>query len=275
MAFSAEFRFRTRTHPKNSLKINENFPSLIPLISVPRPIRSFKCRRVYHVYQRGNRRQPVFQSQAQLLSYLNRLDRLARRYKVRIHAFCLMSNHVHFILEPLRKRGISNLMRDLQSQHAREFLLLHQTDGHLWKHHFGALDLSPTHYRAAMLYIEQNPVRAGLAKHAADYPYSSAAAHLANLPHAEVHHRKGFAHVDLYLPRWQKAFATDNQPVDWLHWLQQPLDAAHKQDLAEITKILGPDRITPVPSHSLPKPVPPPPPQSNIPKAPIPHARSA
>ena len=254
---------------KNNLKICENFPPLNTLIIVTRPIkipsrplRAFKCRSVYHIYQRGNRRQRVFYSQAQLLSYLNRLDRLARRYKVRIHAFCLMSNHVHFILEPLRKRGISNLMRDLQSQHAREVLLQHQTDGHLWKHHFGALPLSPSHYRAAMLYIEQNPVRAGLAKRAADYPYSSAAAHLSNSPHAEIDHRKGFAHVGLYLKRWQKEFAApDDQTVDWQFWLDQPMDAAHKQDLAANTKILGPDRLTPVPTHQLPRPIPPQPQQ--------------
>ena len=246
------------------MKIYENFPPLNTLINVSRPVkipsrphRAFKCRSVYHVYQRGNRRQRVFHSQAQLLSYLNRLDRLARRYKVRIHAFCLMSNHVHFILEPLRKRGISNLMRDLQSQHAREVLLSQRSDGHLWKHHFGALPLSPSHYRAAMLYVEQNPVRAGLAKHAGDYPYSSAAAHLSNSPHLEIKHRKGFAHVGLYLKRWQKEFAAPGQAVDWQFWLDQPIDAAHQQDFAEIAKILGPDRLTPVPTHQLPRPHPP------------------
>ena len=222
---------------------------------MPRPLRDLKCHRVYHVYQRGNQRQRVFHSQFQLLSYLNRLDRLARRYKVRIHALCLMSNHVHFLLEPTRKRGISNLMRDLQSQHAREVLLLKNSDGHLWKHHYGAIALSPSHYRAALLYVEQNPVRAGLVQHAADYAYSSAAAHLANSSHVQVLHRKGFAHVGLYLGRWQKEFATpDQEKVDWQSWLDQPLDAAHKQDLAQITKILGPDRLTPLPTHPAPQP---------------------
>lgn len=224
---------------------------------MPRPPRDLKCHRCYHVYQRGNERKRVFQSQFQLLSYLNRLDRLARRYKVRIHAFCLMSNHVHFILEPTRKRGISNLMRDLQSQHAREVLLLRHSDGHLWKHHFGALALSPAHYRAAMLYVEQNPVRAGLVARPADYPYSSAAAHLAGAPYTEIHHRKGHARVDLYLKRWQREFSVPNEPMDWQHWLTEPLDAARKQDLRELAKVLGPDRITPVPVHPLPFPHPP------------------
>lgn len=243
-----------------------------------RPKRNFKCRQCYHVYQRGNRRQTVFHNQAQLLSYANRLNRLARRYKVRIHCFCLMSNHVHFILEPLRKRAISNLMRDLQSQHAREVLQSQRTDGHLWKHHFGAIALSPSHYRAALLYIEQNPVRAGMCRRAQDYPYSSAAAHLANSPLTEISHRKGFAQVNLYLGRWQKEFAPPGQAVDWQHWLTRPVDAAHKQDLALVTKILGPDRITPVPCHALPLPQPDKPqpekPQPERPSPP-PKARSA
>ena len=263
------------------MKISENNPPLKRLIYVrrsspkppSRPLRSFKCRQCYHVYQRGNRRQRVFHTQAQLLSYLNRLDRLARRYKVRIHAFCLMSNHVHFILEPLRKRAISNLMRDLQSQHAREVLLSKQTDGHLWKHHFGAIALSPAHYRAALLYIEQNPVRAGMCRRATDYAYSSAAAHLAGSPLAEINHRKGFAQVNLYLGRWQKEFAQPGQAVDWQNWLTSPVTAAHKQDLALITQILGPDRITPIPTHHLPLPQPPKPQPAR--PIPAPHARSA
>ena len=227
---------------------------------MPRPLRDLKCRRAYHVYQRGNERQRVFHSQRQLLSYLNRLNLLARRYKVRIHAFCLMSNHVHFILEPTRKRGISNLMRDLQSQHAREVLLARQSDGHLWKHHYGALALGPAHYRAALRYVEENPVRAGVARRPEDYPYSSAAAHCAHAAQAQIHLRKGSAHVDLYLKRWQAELA---QPAP-------PLDPAV---LAQLTKVLGPDRRQPLPSFPLPRPIPPP--CSPSPTPPTANARGA
>ncbi len=168
-----------------------------------------------------------------------------------------MSNHVHFILHQTRRNGISHFMRDLQSQHAREVLHLRQSDGHLWKHHYFALPLSPAHYRAALLYVEQNPVQARLVKRAQDYPYSSAAAHLAGHDFVELNHRRGFARVELHLKTWREAFGLPHTArVDWENWLNDPVNRAFKQDLINVVRVLGPDRLTPVPAHRLPLPVP-------------------
>jgi len=104
----------------------------------PPRLRNWKCRQVYHVYQRGSRRQNTFLNPMDSVLYLDKLDVFARRYKVRIHCFCLMSNHVHFMLEPLRKGAISRLMQHLQSQYARHVHHRLNTQGHLWHHHFHA-----------------------------------------------------------------------------------------------------------------------------------------
>ena len=212
--------------------------------------RNWIIRQVYHVYQRGSRRQKVFQTRAQLITYLDRFDRLARRYRVRVHAFSLMSNHVHFVLEPLRKWGISQLMQHLQSHYARG---VHQTmgvTGHLWRNHFRCKHIKTARqYRATLLYVEQAPTVAGVAKKAHLYEYSSAPAHCANQPIYTLQHRHRQANIKLYLTRWRKEF---QNPQDWPAQLRTPRDPAYLAEIAEIERILGTDRLQPQKQIELP-----------------------
>ncbi len=203
-------------------------------------IRHWKCRQVFHVYQRGSRRQPTFLRPSDYILYLDRLDVLARRYKVRIHAFCLMPNHVHFLLEPLRRGAISRLMQHLQSQHARYMHRLSQTAGHLWHHHFRAkLITSTTQYCETLLYIERNPTADRPERHAHLYPYSSAAAHHANQPHATITGKRHHATVKLYLDRWRQEFGfTAHDDTHWSGWLVSVRVATHARDLATPTRLI-------------------------------------
>ena len=216
--------------------------------TLPPRLRSFKCRHVYHVYQRASQRQRVFDSQAQLVHYLDRLDLLARRYKVRIHAFCLMSNHVHFMLEPTQKKvGISRLMQHLQSYHARFVNGLRHTDGHLWRHHFHAKPIATSsQYRNTLLYIEQNPVAARICQRAHLYAYSSAIAHNQNDPIYSVARHQYRANVKLYLDRWRKEFA---DPIDWPSHLRNPREAIEDEDPQDIEgqPLRPPHRPSPIP----------------------------
>ena len=221
-------------------KINEIFPLENTLISVhkqpdPPRLRNWKCRQVYHVYQRGSRRQNTFLNPADSVLYLDKLDVFARRYKVRIHCFCLMSNHVHFMLEPLRKGAISKLMQHLQSQYARHVHRRLNTQGHLWHHHFHAkLIRSETQYRETLLYIERNPTAAKLEKKAHLYDFSSAKAHTANQPLLTVTHKKFKATIKLYLVRWQKAFADKDELINWPAWLDSNRQPTRHKDYASL-----------------------------------------
>ncbi len=222
----------------------------IRLSSAPPRKRDWKVGEVYHVYQRGSRKQRVFQTRAQLVSYLDQFDRLARRYRVRIHAFCLMSNHVHFVLEPRAKWGISQVMQHLQSHYARGVHQAMGVNGHMWRNHFHCKPIkSSSQYRATLLYVEQNPTAAGIAKKAHLYDYSSAPAHCANLTHHRLQHHHRTCEVRLYLARWRKEFPTHQ---DWANWLRSPRDAAHKAELAEIELVLGNDRRQPQKQAELP-----------------------
>lgn len=217
-------------------------------ILLPPRLRSFKCRHCYHVYQRASQRQRVFDSKAQLVLYLDRLDVLARRYKVRIHAFCLMSNHVHFLFEQRQKGGISLLMQHLQSYHARFVNGLRNTDGYLWRHHFHAKHVATgRQYRNTLLYIEQNPVEAGICDRAHLYAFSSAVAHTQNQPIYTLARHEHQAHVRLYLDRWRQEFGR----VNWIERLRNPREV-DKTDEYDPQHIEGQPRNPPQRPRLLP-----------------------
>ncbi|MBY0508291.1 MAG: transposase [Bryobacteraceae bacterium] len=217
------------------------------LSAAPPRKRDWVIGRCYHVYQRGSRKQNVFSTQAELVGYLNQFDRLARRCQVHVHAFCLMSNHVHFLLEPRQTWGISRLMQQLQSHYARGVHRGMNVTGHLWRNHFHAKPIKgDAQYRATLLYIEQNPTAAGIAKRAHRYEYSSAPAHTANDPVYRLafkHHR---ATVRLYLTDWRKKFPGH---ADWPAHLRSPQD----EDFADIERVLGQDRLHPLDPKALPE----------------------
>lgn len=143
-------------------------------------VRAFRCKQVYHLFQRGNYKRKVFVSDEERAAYLNYFFSRARLYHVRVHHFCLMSNHVHFVLEQTRKKAISRLMRDLQGLHTRKQNSRLGEIGNLWNQHYGCRHVdSDRYYRALMWYVSNNPVQVGDCKDPSEYKWSGAMA-LAN-----------------------------------------------------------------------------------------------
>jgi putative transposase len=132
----------------------------------------------HHVTQRGNGRQPVFLSDHDYSTYLGLLQHYAGRSDVRVWAYCLMPNHVHLIAVPGSPRSLPQAMGRLHADYARHFNIARLSCGHVWQARYFSCPLARAHLWHAMAYVERNPVRAGLAAHAAEYRWSSAAAHL-------------------------------------------------------------------------------------------------
>ena len=89
-----------------------------------------------------------------------------------------MSNHVHLIAVPAREDSLSILARRVHGRYAQYYNARSGRSGHLWQNRFFGCMLGPTHLWSALAYVERNPVRAGMVEQAAEYPWSSAAAHL-------------------------------------------------------------------------------------------------
>jgi putative transposase len=132
----------------------------------------------HHVTQRGNRRGPTFFGSGDYSLYKSRLAEECAEAGVAVWAWCLMPNHVHLVLVPTVE---SALARALGRLHRRYTVAINRREGwtgHLWQGRFASFVMDESYLLACARYVELNPVRAGLVRRAADWPWSSARAHL-------------------------------------------------------------------------------------------------
>jgi len=130
-----------------------------------------------HVVQRGNNRAACFASDSDYLCYLTYLRMLSPKHGCAIHAYCLMTNHVHLLLTPAALHGCSNLIRDLGRRYVPYFNQRYGRTGTLWEGRYRSCVVESARYvLACHRYIETNPVRARMVGHPGEYSWSSYAA---------------------------------------------------------------------------------------------------
>jgi putative transposase len=145
-----------------------------------------------HAVQRGHNRAAVFFDDLDRLEYLRCLKHSADARGCVIHAYVLMTNHVHLLLTPQGTDGVGRLFQDLGRHYVRHINQTYQRHGSLWEGRYKSnLVDSQAYLLACMRYIELNPVRAAMVDHPADYRWSSYAANALGkdnillTPHAE------------------------------------------------------------------------------------------
>lgn len=145
---------------------------------MPRPIRYELADVAQHVIQRGNNRQPAFFAAADYRFYLECLKDAADRHDCDVHAYVLMTNHVHLLMTPHRAGAIGKVLQSLGRRYVQYINALYQRTGTLWEGRYKAsLVDSDCYLLTCYRYIELNPVRAGIVKHPRDYSWSSYAWH--------------------------------------------------------------------------------------------------
>jgi putative transposase len=128
----------------------------------------------HHVIQRGNNRQAIFAGRADYLVLLDLLLEYAQKLEVAVHAYVLMSNHFHLLATPQTPDGLPQLMQAVGRRYVRYFNGAQMRSGTLWEGRYKSTLIQTDRYLlACMVYIDLNPVRAGLVAQAADYPWSS------------------------------------------------------------------------------------------------------
>jgi putative transposase len=133
----------------------------------------------HHVTQRGNRRETVFFGDDDSRAYLDLIAAAARRSETGIWAYCLMPNHVHFIMTPSSPDGLRATFAEAHRRYAARIHARLKVTGHLWQGRFSSTPMDERQLLAAARYVAMNPVTAVLVSRAADWRWSSAAAHLA------------------------------------------------------------------------------------------------
>lgn len=127
-----------------------------------------------HVVQRGNNRQPIFFESSDYSAYLNWLHEGLKRYGCELHAYVLMTNHVHLLITPETRDGISLAMQYVGRHFVPYINYSYGRTGTLWEGRYKASLVQEEHYLlVCMRYIEMNPVRAGMTKSPAHYRWSS------------------------------------------------------------------------------------------------------
>jgi REP-associated tyrosine transposase len=131
----------------------------------------------FHVTQRGNARQYVFECDADRLVYLDLLRTHCRTQRLSLLGYCLMSNHVHLIVVPARPESLPQSLKHTHGRYATYFNARHAASGHVWQGRYYSCALDQSHLWAALRYAELNPVRARMVEVPEDYAWSSARAH--------------------------------------------------------------------------------------------------
>lgn len=127
-----------------------------------------------HVIQRGNNRQACFFSDDDYRFYLDQLSQCAQHVDCAIHAYVLMTNHVHLLLTPREADAAGRLMKLLGQRYVQHVNRLHRRSGTLWEGRFRSSIVQDEAYLlGCSRYIELNPVRAGMVAHPAEHRWSS------------------------------------------------------------------------------------------------------
>lgn len=127
-----------------------------------------------HVIQRGNNRSPIFCAAQDYRFFLECIQEGCDRYDCAVHAYVLMTNHVHLLVTPKGAEGISRLMQSVGRRYVQYFNFTYQRTGTLWEGRYKSVPIdSEIYLMTCYRYIERNPVRAAMVTHAGGYGWSS------------------------------------------------------------------------------------------------------
>ena len=141
---------------------------------MPRRPRLYLPDQPQHVVVRGHNRDPVAVDRQDFRFLYQCLSQAAKRYRLTVHAWVLMHNHIHLLTTPADEQGLPQAMQSLGGRYAQHFNHRYQRSGSLWEGRYKAALIDSERYMLCCYrYIELNPVRAGLADRPQDYPYSS------------------------------------------------------------------------------------------------------
>lgn len=127
-----------------------------------------------HVIVRGNNRNEIFCTEADYHFYLEKLQQACDKHACQLHAYVLMTNHLHLLITPQEDQSIGKAMQMLGRYYVQYYNHTYQRTGTLWEGRYKATLIdSEAYLLTCMRYIELNPVRADMVAHPSEYPWSS------------------------------------------------------------------------------------------------------
>jgi putative transposase len=169
-----------------------------------------------HVIQRGVNRQPIFFAADDYVFYLDWLGVYAAQREVALHAYCLMTNHLHLLLTVPSQAALSGLMQDIGRRYVQYVNYRYQRCGGLWQGRYKSSHVQSERYLlVCMRYVEMNPVRARMVAAPGEYPWSSYAANALGQPNEILTPHPEYLSLDVNASaRWQAYRALFASAVD-------------------------------------------------------------
>ena len=127
-----------------------------------------------HIIHRGNNRQDIFESEEDMTRIREDIATSLSKTKCRLHAYVIMTNHLHLLITPEDKVQLKTFMQSMANRYVRYFNAKYQRTGTLWEGRYKSCLVDSDHYLFTLYqYIEMNPLKAGMVEEIADYPWSS------------------------------------------------------------------------------------------------------
>jgi putative transposase len=163
----------------------------------------------HHVTQRGVRSMDTFYRDDDFIEYASLLKKNCEKWGVLIWAYCLMTNHVHFIAVPEREESLRKAFGDTHQEYTRYINFRENCRGYLWQGRFGSCPMDNQHLYHAIRYVENNPVKAGMVEQAWEYEWSSAGYHVEGDKDEIVTEWKGLREM---ISDWRRYLEERNAP---------------------------------------------------------------
>jgi len=170
-----------------------------------------------HIVQRGHDRRDCFRQETDYLVYLSTLRELLPKTGCALHAYCLMTNHVHLLLTPATAAACALLLRNLGQRYVLYFNRRYERSGTLWEGRFRSCLVDSARYvLACYRYVERNPVRAGMVDSPLGYRWSSHGGNAGELPNAMLTPHAEYLALGqddaVRLAGYRGLFATEDDP---------------------------------------------------------------
>jgi putative transposase len=172
-----------------------------------------------HVIQRGNNRDPIFAADADYRFYLRCLQEASETHSLAIHAYVLMTNHVHLLVTPDTESSLSKTLQSIGRRYVQYFNFTYARTGTLWEGRYKSTLIDSERYLlTCMRYIEMNPVRAVMVAHPGDYPWSSYLANAQGIENSLISRHELFQRLgradDVRLSAYRQLFRAQVSKAD-------------------------------------------------------------
>ncbi len=174
----------------------------------------------YHLTHRGNNKKRIFSSNEDRRRFLFWFEEARQKWGVRVLAYCLMDNHVHYVAIPDRFDSFAKLINVVHRRYAVYVNQRNETTGHLWEGRYYSCLLDTAHLIAALRYVERNPVRASMVNNPWDWVWSSA--------RHRIGKEKGYIHLEeidkfVSISSWRNYIGQSDEEVDLLEIRKQTM----------------------------------------------------